>query len=350
MVQLKILPSLLILALLAGCGFLPSLDEVLPDQRTAYKGARDMPPLEVPPDLSADSISDTMAIPGEGEANTLSAYERQQQAGDGAQLGGALANEQTLRVRGDRLEIWPQLQNFWRELGYEMELDDAELGVLETAWSQPRETGTGEVRERFKVFAEPGNEAQTTLLFISQDRQQRDGGAQEWRDAGSDADRRQQVASELSEFLGGSDAQVAATSPTAATDSAGTAARRSSSLPRAEIINNDQGQVYMSLPDSYDSAWQMTENAMARAGMQIRSADADSGEYVVAFMPDDGGDKGWFESLKFWSSDEPAVYRVNLTPADDNRTELVLRDDSGEWLSGDAARDVLNRIQRQYNR
>lgn len=345
MYRLKTLFCIVLLALLAGCGLLPSLDDVLPDQRDEYRSARDMPPLEVPPDLTTNTISENMAIPGDNSANTLSGYEQQQASrAGGSELGGALANEQTLVLRGDRYAIWPELKRFWTEQGYELELDDAELGVLETAWSEPRGTAGEEVRDRFKVFAEPGNQADTTVLFISHDLQRRLSADEQWQDAGSDAGTRQRLAAEMNTFFGGS----SAVEKTASRDT-GSATRRSSNLPRAEIINNDKGQVYMSLPNEFEQAWPLIENAMVRVGMQIRSSDAEAGEYMAAYKPQQSeSEKGWFDSLKFWSSDEPQIYRVSVTPAD-QRTELVLRDEDGEWLSGDGARNLLYQIQQQYN-
>lgn len=347
MYRLKTLFCILLLALSSGCGFLPSLDDVLPDQRDEYRSARDMPPLEVPPDLTTDTIGETMAIPGDDSANTLSGYEQQQASrAGGSELGGALADEQSLVLRGDRYTIWPELKRFWTEQGYDLELDDAELGVLETAWSEPRSADEGEVRDRFKVFAEAGSQADTTALFISHDLQRRAIDDDQWQDAGSDAEMRQRLTAELHTFFGGSTAEKTASTDTGR--DTGNATRRRSNVPRAEIINNDKGQVYMSLPNEFEQAWPLIENAMVRVGMQIRSSDVEAGEYLAAYQPQQAeSEKGWFDSLKFWSSDEPQIYRVSVTPAD-QRTELVLRDEDGEWLSGDGARNLLYQIQQQY--
>jgi len=333
-----------------GCGNLPRLDEVLPDKRTEYRDARDLPPLEVPPDLTTDTINDSMAIPGEETPATLSAYERQQRLSkSGSVLGGPLENEDQLTLRGDRFSVWPELQRFWQEQGVALDLDDAELGVMETTWSEPREAETGQVRDKFKIFAEPGPAENTTLLFISHDLQRRSGN--EWQDAGSSEEVRRQVASALYDFFGGR--QPAADTQVAARDGGGQTtapATPESEVRRAEIINNDQGQVYLLLPGDLESIWGEVESAVVNAGMEIRSADSNKGEFVVAWKP--GGEEeegGWFDALKFWKNDEPAVYRLSLTGLSD-RTELVVRDEDGDWQSGDDVRDMLNRIQFQYNR
>lgn len=351
--------TLIVLSLLAafisGCGKLPRLDQVLPDKRTEYRSARDLPPLEVPPDLTTDTINNSMAIPGEETPNTLSAYERQQRrAAESSALGGPLENEDSLTLRGDRFTVWPDLKRFWQDQGFVLELDDAELGVLETGWSEPRDTDAGQVRDKFKVFAESGNQEDTTLLFISHDLQRRSSAGGEWQDAGSDAETRQAVTAAMYEFFGGQPAgggtQVADSGDSGSSGNDAGASQRRSNVPRAEIINNDEGQVHMLLPDDYETAWAAAENAMVNIGMEIRSTDNDKGEFVVAYKPPQNEeDKGWFDALKFWKDDDPAVYRISLTSVDD-RTELVVHDEDGEWLPGDEARDLLNRIQLQYNR
>ena len=348
MPNLKLITLALLMAIIAsGCNKLPRLDKVLPDKRTEYRSARDLPPLEVPPDLTTDTINDSMEIPGEETPNTLSAYEKQQRrAASGTQLGGPLENEDQLTLRGDRYTIWPELKRFWQEQGYTLELDDAELGVLETGWSEPRSTDTGQARDKFKVFAEPGTEDNTTLLFISHDLQRRSSEGGEWQDAGSDTEIRRSMTTTMYEFFGG-------TQPSAqqVAESGGdtTAEGRRSSLPRAKIINNDQGQVYMTLPDDYETAWGKTETAIRNAGMEIDATNSDKGEFVVEYQPPQSDDGGWFEALKFWKDDGPVMYRVSLTGVSD-ATELVVRDEDGEWLSDDEGREILNRIQLQYNK
>ena len=52
-----------LMAMLVGCDSMPSFDDVLPDERQEYRRSRDLPPLEVPPDLT-NNTNDAMAIPG----------------------------------------------------------------------------------------------------------------------------------------------------------------------------------------------------------------------------------------------------------------------------------------------
>lgn len=341
-----------LLALLAGCNLLPSMDEVLPDRRTEYQSSRDLPPLEVPPDLTSGSINDSMAIPGEEDANTLSAYEQQQRnAAIGPGSSGALPNEQALTLSGDRYSVWPELGRFLQEQGYALELNDAELGVLETGWLEPQAGADGEIRGRFNIFAEPGQDTDTTLLFISHEQQRRAGPDEPWNDAGSDAEAQQQMVAELNEFFGGPATTGSTTVADTGNAAAATPQDTGSSLPRAEIVNTEGGDVYLSLPSAYDQAWGRTETALNRvAGMQIQNTDSDAGEYLVAYAPPGSEEeKGWFDALKFWSDDEPPLYRIRLTEAGD-QTDIVVQDEDGGSLSDDEERSILTAIQNEYNK
>ena len=81
-----LLAGVVALTYFAGCSrFVPKLDEVVPDKRTAYRKSETLPDLEVPPDLTTDAIQDRMAIP-EGGTASYSTYQqrRSQQQGRAA--------------------------------------------------------------------------------------------------------------------------------------------------------------------------------------------------------------------------------------------------------------------------
>jgi outer membrane protein assembly factor BamC len=350
--NLRRLFRLMILALVmlgvAGCEYMPTLDDVLPDRRTEYRQSRAMAELEIPPDLTAAGVGEGMRIPGEEEFTTLSAFEQQQRRSGGGAVAYAAPDEQWVTVQGSRYDVWPDLRDFWQERGLSLDLDDAELGVMETDWSAPRSTAEGDVRDKFKVFAESGDAEGTTLLFIThvQQRQSQLGdGEMQWVDGDGSVETERQIAADMSEFLGGAAPSVA----TAATGSTSAAAPRRPAIPRAEIINNEDGQVYLSLPNSYAQAWERTEQALIRSGMNIRRKDAEQGEYLVLFTPPETEqDGGWFSWMAFWRSEEKErAYRVSLTDAEE-RTELTILDEEGVWQSSDEARTILAMIQRQY--
>ncbi|MGH8607550.1 MAG: outer membrane protein assembly factor BamC, partial [Gammaproteobacteria bacterium] len=143
---LLFLPALL---LSGGCSrFFPALDEIIPDKRKEYQKAESLPDLEIPPDLSSDTIKDSMAVPEINEEGAA-AYSTYQNRVDNSKKAGhsspnsvattALGDETAIAVSGTVAEIWPTLIAFWQQQGYALDLDDRELGVIETAWREDRQ-------------------------------------------------------------------------------------------------------------------------------------------------------------------------------------------------------------------
>ena len=89
--------AMVVAVLLAGCG--GSLQRVLEDTVASgdadYKSSRRLPPLEIPPDLSSDSIRESLVVPSSGEV-TASELER-----DGARRPGTPASTAVLPEQSD---------------------------------------------------------------------------------------------------------------------------------------------------------------------------------------------------------------------------------------------------------
>ncbi len=192
------------IAVITACSVIPSLDDVLPDKRTEYKKSETLPDLEVPPDLTAEAANESMAIPGEG-SSTLPPYKQQRSKQTGStaattSTAQSTADEQWLSVNGSPFEIWPKLRTFFIDRGYDLNLDDAELGVLETGWSNPTNEGGFVYRNKFKIFSEPGGEPGNILLYVSNTREEqvnRGDGSSKWIDQGSNINVTKQLVGEL---------------------------------------------------------------------------------------------------------------------------------------------------------
>ena len=340
----------LILILITGCSSIPTLDDVLPDRRTEYKKSEALPDLEVPPDLTEASKSDSMSIPGEGKA-TLSEYKKEQQSqrGEQPQVTEQLvleteptvvpAENQWLVVRGSTMEIWPELRRFFIAKGYTFDLDDAELGVLGTNWSMPVSGAGANYRNKFKVFSEAGSEPGIVVLYVSNERQEEIGNV--WRDLDPDAMAERLIVGELNQYLN-NDSRNFMRGAVAA----GTPANR------AELEDSGDGKLILVLPDEYTSAWMRTENALERSGLVISKLNQDRGIYTVSYRAgNDRKKKGWMSKLAFWRDDEDTagkIYQVSLTGVG-QKTELIILDELGNWNSDPQVNDLIRTIQGQYN-
>ena len=192
-----------------GCSKLvPKLDEVVTDNRKAYQKAQTLPDLEVPPDLSTEAIRDRMAIPEGGQAARFSTYqERRAEVVRAEELEAAstsaikvLENEHVLAVSGAPQQVWPSLESFWKREGYSLDLNDVELGIIETEWIDSDDQLS---RHRFKLFVEGGEERGTTVLYISHENQELipEGEDLVWASSDRDSDYERQIVESLENLL-----------------------------------------------------------------------------------------------------------------------------------------------------
>lgn len=348
--------ALCAVSLLGGCSKLkPKLDEVLPDKRTAYKKSKALPDLEVPPDLTTDAIRDRMAIPQGGETASYSTYqERQANAKKQRELESTqdsaiqvLENEHILAVQGATVQIWPQLKSFWDELGYDLELNDEELGVVETEWRENQEELT---RNKFKVFAEAGEQRNTTVLYVSHRGEQLvpQGEKLVWQPRAREAELERAVVERLRDHLGAvasdtsSEEIVGAEYPTDEVE--GEPAEQ-----YAEILSAGSGKIYIALQEEFSDAWVSTQGALSQAGIDVEEADKSRGVYSIK-MPNAEGKKkdGVFSKLKFWGG-KSDIYQLSLTGVGE-KTELVLLDQDGKWETSEEGAQLLRKVHQQLNR
>lgn len=341
---MRILIILLLAAFgLAGCGLFQRLG--LPDKQTAYQKSRDMAVLEVPPDLTVTRGEYRAVIPGEAESTTLSEFERQRERRarrDNMVLGsGEFEDEQWLALQGGVAEIWPDLREFWRDKGYTAELDDAELGVIETAWKED-----GFARNKFRVFAEPDQNG--VILFLSGEREERSEGV--WFPVARDTALEKSTLREISRHFYG-EIEAAPSSLAAA----GPAPAAPVIPVQAAILSLGEGKSYLVIPREFSLAWRDTEALLGNAGYSIARADPAAGVYhFLYFSPDEQPrEKGVLAGLKFWDDDEAEAagipYQLSLTGVGD-KTEVIVTNEAGEWLGGQDAGAILETLKDNYNR
>ena len=440
---------------LSGCGRLSSmLDEVVPDQRKDYTKARTLPDLSIPPGLSTGAIRDKMSIPEESSEGEKSFSDFQDRASK--KEGTTLASLDSLRndgriivaevstlddqhiivVEATRYELWEKIKNFWRLEGYGFELDDPELGVLETLWL---ETSDGLVRSRYKIFAENGKEEGTTIVFLSHQKQdlvqtdQAYGEDYEWGEVGRDEKLQASIVDKLRNSL---EAQVKdssygandsnqnddsltlnsgvydptksfvnkmsprkmrpARSLSAAPDEANTKKLRPSKevpkdslenkteassyspsddfaekmsprkMNRSALLTNSReklppvssaepepvgirmvsvgrGKYYLTLESDFSSAWKSTKEALRVANVSVRKADKGRGIFVVDLVETGYGEATGWNRIKFWKTNEASQYQVSVTGIGD-KTEVVILDPDGRWITSHEAERLLDRI------
>ena len=184
-------------ALLGACS---TFDFDIPSKKVDYKSAGKLPSLEVPPDLTRPTADDRYAIPDSRKgAATYSNYtmdkEWRQQTGAAVASAGVLPEQSDARVeragtqrwlvvKGDPALVWPVVKDFWQEVGFIVNVEAPEAGVMETDWNENRAKVSDGVlrgllgkvldsayataeRDKFRTRLERSTQSGMTEIYIS---------------------------------------------------------------------------------------------------------------------------------------------------------------------------------------
>jgi len=368
-----------LLALLAGCSSMP---DVLQGEKIQYKGAGKLPPLEIPPDLTAPSRDDRYAVPDintQGSA-TLSTYNAERSGGT-VRAGSTELLPNVAKVRIDRAgtqrwlvvpeapeKVWPVVKEFWQGFGFQIKTELPEAGVMETDWAENRAKipddpirnllgkvidsvySTGE-RDKFRTRLERGSEPNSTEIYISHrgmvEVYKTEGkDTTVWQPRPPDAELEAEFLRRLMLRFGVEDARAKAQL------AGGDAKTERAKLVRAE---NENGT--LELTETFDRAWRRVGLALDRVGFTVEDRDRSKGYYFVRYVdPQIDGqqgsdkDKSFLSKLAFWKSDKSGIkaeqYRVVVKEAK-LMSEVQVQNKDGQQDNSDTGRRILSLLYDQ---
>lgn len=374
-------------AVLGGCS---TIDSMLTGDKVDYKSqVTKSAPLEVPPDLtqlardgryrpqsgvvSASTLNPAAAAAAGTNPGSAAPGAAAAPAATVAAVAPSAIGEMRIERQGNQRwlvvpmtpeQLWPQLQAFWPERGFALELDNAQTGVMETAWAENRAKipqgvirntlgrfldsfySTGE-RDRFRTRVErtaTGSEVFISHrgmeeVFTSDNRETK---STVWTGRPSDPQLEAEFLSRLMIKLGSREeaARTAVANPVQPAPAArplAPAAAAAVALPAASSLELD---------DSFDRAWRRVGLALDRTGFTVEDRDRAAGLYFVRYVdPGSAGreEPGFFGRL-FGSSDAksatPVRYRV-LVKAGTQKTTVSVLDSSGNPDTGENARRII---------
>ena len=369
---------LLLIGVFAGCG-----GNILPEsKKIEYKSAGKLPPLEIPPDLTQQSRDERYVVPdvsaSKGSA-TFSAYssERSGQARtttaqdllpqvDKMRIERS-GTQRWLVVAGSPDKLWPNVKEFWQELGFLVNVEVPEAGILETDWAENRAKlpqdiirGTlGKVfdslystaeRDKFRTRLEKGAEAGTVEIYISHrgmyEIYTNEGKSEtRWQPRPADPELEAEMLRRLMVRLGVDESR------------AKTMVAAGQQQERAKLSRATDGVGALTLEEAFDRAWRRVGLALDRVGFTVEDRDRSQGLYFVRYVdPDIDGrkkeeDKGILSKLMFWkgsASDKPnqAQYRIHLKAAGESTSVQVLTREGGVDKS-DTSKRILGLLHEQ---
>jgi len=361
-------------AALAACGTFE-----LPTKKIEYKsaGKAQLPQLDVPPDLTRPTGDDRFVVPDVGARGsaTYSAYQRDREGrsdptGSGVVLpaqGDArverAGTQRWLVIKGDPEKLWPAVKDFWQEIGFIVNVEMPEAGVMETDWAENRARvpdgfirntlgklldsvySTSE-RDKFRTRLERGGEPGTTEVFISHRGMEEvyTSLAEEetkWQPRPSNPELEAEMLRRMMVRLGVPEER-------ARSQVAG-----AQSPPRATLQKGGAGAA-LAMNEQFDRAWRRVGLALDRVGFTVEDRDRSKGVYFVRYIDPEidnksAENKGWLSRLKFWGSSDPKKaeqYRVLVKDMGDRAEVNVLNKDGAREQSATANR-ILTLLHEQ---
>ncbi len=346
--------SLLIISslILGGCSkYMPKLDKVVPDQRKEYKKSKSLPDLEVPPDLTTETIDDTLAVPdidANGTATFSTYQERVARQKEARLYSGAtdeasiaeISGEQLIIVPGSTSDTWITLQEFWDNHGYTLDLNDEELGIMETNWGGNEAKSK---RDKFRVIIEPAEEEGMTAIYLSHIGE--DFKNKAWTQRDRDLTLERNMASQIKLSFG-----IATTAPTPATSTvaATTESQERQAAPVSDKIVSEMasagdGKMFLAVKSDVDTIWPLVGEFLHNASdIEVEKEDPSNGTFDIIYLGDEVKKKGLLSKLTFWKGDNNK-FQINLKGVG-SKTEIIILDEDGDWDTSGATDQILSRI------
>jgi len=346
----------------AGCSTISNLAD---SRKIDYKSsnASRLPPLEIPPDLARPTGDDRYVVPDVNPSGsaTYSAYtkDRANKPAPGstdvlptisdARIERA-GTQRWLVVQGTPEQLWPTVKNFWQELGFLVNVETPETGVMETDWAENRAqfsdgilrdglakllgsmSSTSE-RDKFRTRLERGTSGNATEIYISHrgmaevfENSTGESKRTFWQPRPADPDLEAEMLRRLMVRVGVQEARAKAE------------LQRVASEPRARLTRGQDGSGRLAIDDQFDRAWRRVGLALDRVGFTVEDRDRSKGLYFVRYVDPnvDANSKqptGMLSRLAFW--------RSTPDPKDRNAQFRIAVKDGGSSASSEV--NVLNK-------
>ncbi|MBV8501694.1 MAG: outer membrane protein assembly factor BamC [Paucibacter sp.] len=368
------LAVLTLAASLAGCS---TVSDWFGGSDHGYRSqARQVEALQVPPDLS--QLNNRTVEPGTVISAAAMQTDGSKPRAVTATPGGPrvalnavgdvrfehLGNERWVHSALTPEQIWPQVRNFWAEQGMTVETENAETGLMETAWYEDRSKLPNDIvrntlgkifdnlwdsglRDKYRTRLER-DAAGGTNVYISQQGMaevftDRERNNLVWRPRPNDPQLEALMLSRLMLKLGAQDSDAkavasAAPAPTAKTNEVPI-------IPAPRSLADVPNQIEVA--DGFDRAWRRVAQSLDRHGFTVEDRDRPQGLFYLRYAdPTLAGkeEPNFFQKL-FGAKELGAAgkYRVKVQSAGEKSTVLIL-DNTGKQVTDENAKRILQML------
>ena len=350
--RLRVLSVLALLPVLTACSALfNDQDGVFRDRSNDYRQAQLDSPLRIPETLDDDDIDDSYAVPAIDDRLSLDGefkVPRPEPLGDAIERDAVrinkLGNQQWILVDGTPGQVWPRLWGFFNLNQIPVLRADANNGILETAWMQPKQEGV--LKERFRLRIDQGVQRGSSEVYILH-ADSRAGDS--WPSYSSAVERENILIQELAQYLADSAAAASVSMLVQqAIDSSG----------KVYLEQDDKEQPYIKLQLPFARAWASLRRAIEKSGYELDDLNRDQKLFYVRYIKrdadddDDDQEPGFFASLFAWGEEtspqqKPGIaYRVMVREDNKQQVSIRIERQSGEAMLKGEAEHLLKRIKR----
>jgi outer membrane protein assembly factor BamC len=365
----KLSPAVTLLALTLALSACSSVDNFLQGDKVDYKSQSvKTAPLEVPPDLT-QLQRDGRYAPASGSvsASTYQTGGATPNPAATAAVGVAPTavgemrvvregNQRWLVVPMPAEQLWPQLREFWTERGFNLVVDNAQAGVMETDWAENRAKipqdllrrtigrvidslyDTGE-RDRYRTRIE--RNGTTSEVYISHrgmteeyagDRKEQTVWTPRPADPGLEA-----------EFLTKLMVKLGSKETAAREVVANAASAPQAASARARAVS---GQPALQVDEGFDRAWRRVGLALDRGGFTVEDRDRAGGLYFVRYVDPKNAatnaDPGFFSKLFGKSDSAGAPVRLRIAvKGEGDKTNVTVQNSQGSPEASDVGQRIV---------
>jgi len=368
---------LALLVLLGGCSMLES-------KKIDYKSAGTAPSLEAPPDLILPSADNRYAVPTASSAKgsvAYSNYDRERGARPAGEAGKLLPAVEKTRIERAGTQrwlvvdlppqqVWPLIKDFWQEMGFVINTEAPDTGIIETDWAENRARipqdalrnllgkvidglySTAE-RDKFRTRVEAAADGRSTEIYIShrgmyevyegtQGGGDQGNGRTVWQPRPADPELEAEMLRRLMVRFGVDEAR------------AGALVADKPEAPRVAMAKAADGSQRLDVPEPFDRAWRRVGLALDRIGFAVEDRDRAKGVYFVRYVEPDAETrqekKGFLAKLAFWRSDKPAAasakFQVRVA-GEGEATQVSVRDEQGRPAPGSTGERIVKLLYEQ---
>lgn len=362
-----------LLSILAGSLLLSAcsaLDKVAPGrQKVDYKKSKAAESLEVPPDLSSQTINEAPSTV-DSASSTLSGFNEGLPVGVSTVLPDQSnmqferdGDQQWLVVQGKPSQVWPKVREFWLEEGFLIKMEDPRVGILETGWSEnradipkgPIRNVLGKVmdfaysaatRDQYRVRLERGVEPQTTEIYLTHRGVEEviKGSVEDnsivWEPRPSDPELEAEMLKRMMVYLGVEERKAESM----------LVRKTAEQKPRARMVSVKEGSMLM-IDEDFSRAWRRTGVALDRVGFAVEDRNRSEGIYYVRYNDPlaDQDKEGVLNKLAFWSKndkDTSTQYQIEVQ-AQGAVTHIVVNNAQGRRDTSGTAKRILSLLEEE---